>query len=210
MNSTLIETLIAGYYDYSKHVIVPNIGWGLNIHECDLLIVTAAGYATEIEIKISKADLKKDLSKKHGHHSNKIKKLFFAIPENLESCIDLIPPRAGIYIIRKNENMRYGHYVEKIRDAMQNENCKPLDEKEMKQLMRLGTMRIWSLKHSVIDKTNQLKHAREKLKHLPSPAELDALNKLVDDSDFCYHDLGIKNVIKQMNIITGKIKKSIS
>ena len=48
----------------SSHLVVPNVSAGLHIHECDLISVTKGGYATEIEIKVSVSDTKKDLSKK--------------------------------------------------------------------------------------------------------------------------------------------------
>ena len=46
------------FFNYRANLIVPNISWGLGLHECDLLVLTSSGYATEIEIKVSKADLK--------------------------------------------------------------------------------------------------------------------------------------------------------
>ena len=69
-----IEVALANHFNYRLNLIVPNISWGAFIwHECDLFIVSKAGYCTEIEIKISKSDLKKDFEKKHNHESDKIK-----------------------------------------------------------------------------------------------------------------------------------------
>lgn len=64
MNTLEIETAIAMKLDIRKHIIVPNISWGAGLHECDLLVINKSGYATEIEIKISKSDLKKRLYQK--------------------------------------------------------------------------------------------------------------------------------------------------
>ena len=79
-----MEIALAREFNYNQNLIVPCVGNGLNIHECDLLILTNHNYATEIEIKVSIADLKKDLDKRHGHRSNKIKNLWrWSCYENL-------------------------------------------------------------------------------------------------------------------------------
>jgi hypothetical protein len=87
-----IETALATQYsspfNYRRGLLVPNVYTGLNLrHECDLLYVTGAGVAHEIEIKTSKSDLKRDLSKPHGHVSDKIKYLWFAVPEDLKEQV---------------------------------------------------------------------------------------------------------------------------
>lgn len=76
---------------------------GLGLHECDLLILSGFGYATEIEIKTNKYDLLKDKEKKHNHISGLIKKIYFAIPEKVELNFALtnIPKRAGLIVINK-------------------------------------------------------------------------------------------------------------
>ena len=76
-----IEIAIASYFGISRHIIVTNISWGLNLHECDILIIRESGYAVEVEIKRSKQDLLNDFKKQHGHRSKKIKELWYAIPE---------------------------------------------------------------------------------------------------------------------------------
>lgn len=147
----VVETLVAKRWGIRRHIIVPNVHWGLGLHECDVLIVSASGYATEVEIKISKSDLKKDLRKRHGHRNRKIKYLYFAIPEKLENCLDLIPEYAGVLIVRKHSSVtNAGYYIDKIKDSRANQNAVKLDGNEMSQLMRLGCMRIWALKERLI------------------------------------------------------------
>ena len=41
-------------------IVIPNLSWGLLNHEADLAIINKSGYLTEIEIKRSYQDLKKD------------------------------------------------------------------------------------------------------------------------------------------------------
>lgn len=44
--------------DYRRNTVVPNAYWGLGLTwEADLLVISKAGYLTEVEIKVSKADL---------------------------------------------------------------------------------------------------------------------------------------------------------
>jgi hypothetical protein len=91
-----IEIAVARYFHPRVNLVVPNVSWGMGLHECDLLVITRAGYAYEVEIKISKSDLKKDREKRHCHVSSRISRLYFAIPKELENCIDYVPERAGI------------------------------------------------------------------------------------------------------------------
>lgn len=66
MKTIELEIAIMEYFGIRQNLIVPNVSWGMNgLHECDVLILSKAGYATEVEIKISKPDLLKDRDKKH-------------------------------------------------------------------------------------------------------------------------------------------------
>lgn len=148
-----IEARLAGHFNYRQNLIVPNISWGMDIHECDLLVVSKSGYATEVEIKISKADLKKDAYKKHNHEDrfNRIRRLYFAIPESLSNCIEFIPERAGIIVCSRG--VMYGENViccEVLREARINNTCKKFTDDERFNIARLGTMRIWGLKRKII------------------------------------------------------------
>lgn len=143
-----IEVALAYYFDYRRNLIVPNVSWGLHTHECDMFIMSKSGYATEVEIKISRADLKKDSEKRHGHASNKIKQLYFAIPPHLLPDIEYIPERAGILIVYYKEHALYPT-VYKLRDAVTNNTYK-YSPNEISKLARLGTLRIWSLKQKLI------------------------------------------------------------
>ncbi len=133
--------------DLGSHLVVPNVSWGLKIHECDLLSVTKAKYATEIEIKISVADTKKDKDKKHNHKSDKIKNLYFAMPLQIyEKALPFVPKRAGIYTVEAymwRKQMRYR--VVEQRKPTTNKTHRKLTDDEYKQLERLAAMRYFSL-----------------------------------------------------------------
>ena len=143
MTTSQIEIAVARFFGTRANLIVPNVCWGFNIHECDLLIISKSGYATEVEIKISLYDIVNDKKKKHGHQSNKIKKLFFAIPKNLENCIHLIPDRAGVIIV--NENLS----CEIIREAQVNIRTEKLTAVERYHIAELAVMRYWNLKEKI-------------------------------------------------------------
>ena len=143
-----MEILLAARFNPRVNTIVPNISWGMFIHECDLLIVRQSGYAVEVEIKISKADLIKDTLKRHGHYSDKINYLYFAIPDYLQDYIAHIPERAGIIVVET----QYTHLrTKEIRKPTKTGSYKFTDKERLK-VARLGCMRIWGLKQKINDK----------------------------------------------------------
>lgn len=158
-----IEIEVASYFDMRRHLIVPNVSWMIG-HECDVLILSPAGVATEVEIKISLADLKIDKKKHHAHKSPLIHKLYFAIPDYMEKDIEHIPEHAGILIVTPQKKRSWRNpSVRCIREPKMNKDKKGKilpkwsPEKRL-ELLRLSTMRIWSLK----EKLN--KQLKEKIK----------------------------------------------
>lgn len=144
-----IEIAVSNFFGIRTNLIVPNISWGLLNHECDLFILTNAGYGYEVEIKISKQDLIKDKDKKHKHFDQKLKYLYFAIPEYLENCIEHIPENAGIIIVRWISDVRL--FCEIIREPKQIGHYRFSDDEKF-QIARLGAMRIWRLKSKLNQK----------------------------------------------------------
>lgn len=162
-----MEEALARYFGYRQNIIVPNISFGFNIHECDLLILRKSGHVLEVEIKISRSDLKKDLKKEHCHsdYFNRIKELWFAIPEYLQDSQDLVPEQAGIIVVYLSE--WGGFYCRTIRDPEVNTSAHKLDATEQLALARLGTMRIWNLKRKILDmkKPRKRRIARDKFQY---------------------------------------------
>ncbi len=136
-----------------SHFVVPHVSWGLGFkHELDLLSISNSGYGVEVEIKVSKSDLKRDLEKKHGHYDPRIRQLYFAGPEELyDAFLEYVPEHAGIITISRGE---YG--VNPIcdirRNAKINKEAVKFTEKEINQLLRLGNMRYWRLLSSLVKK----------------------------------------------------------
>ena len=153
-----IEIALAKYYGVRQHIIVPNISWGLpGMHECDLFIISKAGIATEIEIKISRSDLLADFKKGHNHadRSGRIAYLYFAMPESMyEKCKDLIPIDAGILTCHRPSWDGGKIYVKEQRKPVRRKNTRKLTTEEQFKIARLGTMRIFSLKEKIIKLQN--------------------------------------------------------
>lgn len=139
-----ILTEYNGPFPFLRNMIVPNVRHGMPFqHECDLLIVTKSLWATEVEIKVTMTDLKKDQVKKHGHYSNLIKKLFFAFPEKLLlNGEQYVPERAGIIVIKQYRDGT--QYASVHRSAQENKQARKLTHGEYNTLLRLGCMRYWS------------------------------------------------------------------
>lgn len=142
MTTWEIVYAISRKFNYRQNLIVPNISWGFFIHECDVFIVTKSGYAIEVEIKITKSDLIKDKRKTHGHRSNKIKRLYFAIPEKMIKHIEHIPQRAGIITVNPHGRCTV------IRKPVINTNAIKLTDQEKFMVARLGALRIWGLQQT--------------------------------------------------------------
>ena len=152
-----MEVALATWFNYRLNLIVPGVHWGLNMHECDLLVVSKAGYCTEVEIKISRSDLRADQKKRHGHRCARIKYLYFAVPEKLEAAaLEFAPSRAGIITVRPS--MHYGDprndhspRCKRIREPEVTYKPQPMPDSERYKVARLGALRIWGLKRRVIE-----------------------------------------------------------
>jgi len=168
-----IELAVAKYYGTRQHIIVPNISWGFSwndkwgwhsMHECDMFIIKKTGYAVEVEIKRSKADLLNDFKKEHGHESNKIREFFYAIPKDkVDEWSKLIPKHAGIIAYWKYEENIWDRKKKKwtdktkwvvkasrVKNAEVNKNAIKLTADEQLKIARLGCLRIWNLKEKLI------------------------------------------------------------
>jgi len=151
MNSNNIEWAVAKFFNYRSNIIVPNIHWGAGLHECDVLIIQKSKFAIEVEIKISIADLKADFKKKHGHISEQIKYLYYAIPERLyEKALPLIPLEAGILTITTSEPAEFSddkttyYHAHIKRKAKQKKVFRKMTDDEVINIARLGCIRMWA------------------------------------------------------------------
>lgn len=140
-----IEIAIANHFGKRDHTIVPNVSWGMFPYELDLCILNNRSlYADEVEIKISKSDLKRDLKKAHNHdwNQNLIRRLWFAMPENMSNCIEYVPDRAGIILVSATGSSRI------IREPKINKLAKKWTHEQAFKLARLGVLRFWNIKEA--------------------------------------------------------------
>ena len=144
--SKQIERALVAYHGspfcYRRWLVVPNVSYGLESHECDLLALSTSGYAHEIEIKVSVSDLKADFKKAHQHQSmgNKTRCLWYAAPlEMMAALLEYCPPHAGLLTVASD------HAAARVlRKATPIRGARPYTEAERFQLARLGTMRYWT------------------------------------------------------------------
>lgn len=147
IHSGHIECAVANLFDFRKYIIVPNVSHGWDIsHEADLLAVYD-NKVTEIEVKISLSDLKADF-KKPKHISalflKNIGRLIYAIPiEIYDKAVEIIPKQYGIITIKWNG---YRYEAQWQRQARHRKDYKGISDNQLINLLRLGCMRIWSLK----------------------------------------------------------------
>jgi hypothetical protein len=162
MNAAEIEIAVANLFGIRRSLIVPNVSWGLTglYYEADIVVITKSGYAKEIEIKVSKADLLKDQKKKHKHDCKHFRELYFAIPGKLLKHKDLIPERAGIICCKIEDRKYYDGSTNRFywarieRHAQVQKGVDPLDISLKYELARLGTMRIFGLKGKILELKN--------------------------------------------------------
>jgi hypothetical protein len=165
MTTLDIEILIMKHYKIRQNIIVPNVSWAFSdtkynsLHECDVLVLSSSNYATELEIKVSKADLLKDKDKRHNHSHTLIRKLYFVVTEKLEALAN-IPERAGLLIattqtrnLYNNHHKIIGEYEEpclkEIKSPTVNKNCVKWTDTQRLKLGHLGCMRILGLKEKI-------------------------------------------------------------
>ena len=149
MKTLEMEIALMSHFGIRRNIIVPNVFWGMLPYEADLVILTKSNYATEIEIKISKADLKKDKEKRHNHDSDMFKYLYFAVPKELtEFALTEIPGKAGLLeVIDRGKG--YNKFVRQVKPPVLNKNHMQWKNHERVKLAELGCMRILGLKMKI-------------------------------------------------------------
>ena len=146
MTAVEVEAAVARSFGIRHNLIVPNVSWGLfeDNHEADLVVLHESGYADEIEIKVSAADIKKDLAKRSHAHKERgcrhIRRLFFAVPSWLADDPN-IPANAGVLSVEAGHRR-----VVTVRAAAINRNAVRFDDEMRYRLARLGCLRIWTFK----------------------------------------------------------------
>lgn len=136
-----------GLVPFTHNICIPNIrSFLLYTGESDLVALTNSKWLKEYEIKISVADLKKDLKKaKHlfwNEPKNLVSELWYAMPKDIykEELNIYIPDYAGIALayIDKSKIL-----FEIKRKAIRKESARKLTDYECFRIARLGSIRYW-------------------------------------------------------------------
>lgn len=131
-------------FSFKKYYSIPNVSYGFfKDREVDLLVVSKANYLTEIEIKISLSDLKKDSEKFkfQKERSNLIKDFYYAMPEKLWDKIKDNPPipeYAGVIVVTNKS-------AKLIRKSQSYNKAKKITDLQLMKLYRLSSFRYWSI-----------------------------------------------------------------
>lgn len=165
MTSQDIELAVARHFGYRQNLIVPNVSWGWNLrHEADLIVLRPSGIIDEVEIKVTAADIRRDLNKRDQHWDDpRVARVWFAVPEALAGC-PLIPARAGILAVLRGTYQRkwtpwqpgdatWTDRLEVRRPAQVTPKAqrRPATAADRLKLAELAAMRIWSLKSALAD-----------------------------------------------------------
>jgi len=138
-------------------------------HEADLLCLSGSGLFHEVEIKVSRTDLKAD--KRKAYHVNQrqypvwqrsdrreIACLWYAVPfELVNDCIELAPPHAGIVGVSLKRVIREKwcwslpglprEYIDEatvvVRKPKKNVTAHKPEPDVVNQFLRLGVIKMW-------------------------------------------------------------------
>src|SRR5258706_3107500 len=138
-----------------KHLVVPNCNWTGN--ECDLLVVTATLRIIDVEIKISRADLKADADKDKWWHPRpwqrhgesrlprtprnwplRVWKHYYCMPKEIwkPELLACIAPVSGVLLVGNA-------MIWSERRAKCNKDAKPIDAEDAIDIARLAGLRMW-------------------------------------------------------------------
>ena len=172
----LIAGALARQVFASKHlVVVPNCTWTGD--ELDLLVVTADLRIIDVEVKISRADLRADAKKDKWYHNwdwridgpydkarredrrrrefpRKVWKHYYAMPkdlwnDNLAAHLKAMTPRSGIILMSQTVN---GVILADVKHRSQpNLKADKISAEDAINLARLASLRMWDA-YKEIDK----------------------------------------------------------
>jgi len=143
-------------------VLVDNCNW--TGHECDVLAVTMDMRIIDVEVKISRADLKADARKDKWWHRfgwqygepepkpvarewpTKVWKHYYAMPSELwdDALFDVLPsPRSGVLLLEQRNGSSVPVLVKVARRATPNKDASRLKPEQVLDISRLANLRMW-------------------------------------------------------------------
>ena len=162
MTSAEIERAIILTWAPANTLIVPNVAQGfVRWGEIDILKVEKSLYLTEIEIKTSLSDLKREWRKRRwgpvyqDWFRKTIRRYFIAMPEDIyEKGRDVIPDWVGAGILTVEEveevNGRWTRpYAYQRKKPRINKEAAKITVEDLATLGRLGTLRYWDMRFTI-------------------------------------------------------------
>lgn len=148
MKTDELELAVVSFFDKRAELIVPNVSWGLGLnYEADLMILNKNEYLYEVELKVSKSDMKADLKKHRAHSCRYVKRLYYGFPEELfETALQILPEDVGL-IAAYYDN--YGRAKAMEKRKPKDRECQKMPLRQQYELARLGALRIWNLKNII-------------------------------------------------------------
>lgn len=157
----LARTLALHVFNRKHLVVVPDCQWPGS--ECDLLVVRNDLRLVDVEIKISRADLKRDAAKDKWFdsplswpfgtdkpsptprtHPRRIWKHYFAVPAEIwaDELYQHIPTASGVLLIR-DRHFEDAPLMTIKRQARPNNAAKPVCAEDVCDIARLQSLRMW-------------------------------------------------------------------
>ncbi len=133
--------------------MVPNVSWGLLPYEADFVDINRSGYMTEVEIKRSFEDFKKDFSKAHNHDDERVYYFYYCVPESIyEKVIDFLDKKfeekpnylkPAVLFFNEELGIEYKNYGNNHAMHKDGVRYRKLFLEEQLTVARLGTLRYW-------------------------------------------------------------------
>jgi hypothetical protein len=162
---SIARVLAVGFFARRYLVMVPNCNWTGN--ECDLLALDEKLRVIDVEVKISRADLKADAHKDKWFHywdwkidgpyrpgegrqqrsrewPQKVWKHYYCMPKDIwsDDLFDVLPStRSGVLLITYENNGQLRIALK--RRAQANKDAKPVSPESAVNIARLASLRMW-------------------------------------------------------------------
>lgn len=139
---------------YSKHTVIPNVYLGG--FELDLAVISKDWYLTEVEVKVSMSDWRRDEFKKkwivenaaqtnYYRKRHKVSRFYYAVPSELiRSIPEFVTPETGIIEIYTTNQYIWARIIRESKRIKQNR----LNAKEINGLLRAMSFKVWK-QHSL-------------------------------------------------------------
>jgi hypothetical protein len=163
-----IQRAIAEGFFKKAVLAVPNCGW--TGYECDMLIIEPGLRIIDIEVKVSRADLKQDQHKDKWWHQRpwakrssrtpirqprlwpqKVWKHYYVVPLDIwtSELLQHIPANSGVLAVSTSQGLVK---LDCLRRARPCREATPITARDAIDLARLASLRMWS----ALARTNQL------------------------------------------------------